>query len=320
MNIKESIIFGPVPSRRLGRSIGVNNIPHKICSYSCVYCQVGKADKMQVERQEFYPPEAIIDQLERKLYCLNAKDFPDYITIVPDGEPTLDIHLGELIEKLKTYGILVAVITNGSLIDNKSVQAELMLADYISIKIDTVNHSTWRRVNKPHKDLNLGSIQKAIRDFSKSFSGKLVTESMLLKDVNDSDEELIALSQLLQTIRTDTAYIAIPTRPPAFQGTFPADETAVTLAYEIFRRHNLNAELLTGYEGNAFASSGNFADDMLSITAVHPLRKDAVLELMTKSNASEENLNQLIDNGSIKIVNFNNQDYFLRRFGNKQKH
>jgi len=316
----ESIIFGPVPSRRLGRSIGVNNIPHKICSYSCVYCQVGKVDKMQINRREFYPPDSIINQVDRKLYCLNAKDFPDYITIVPDGEPTLDIHLGELIVKLKTYGILVAVITNGSLIDNKSVQAELMLADYVSIKIDTVNHITWRSVNKPHKALHLRSILKAIHDFSKSFSGQLVTESMLLKDVNDSDEELEALAQFLQDIRPNIAYIAIPTRPPAFEGIFPADETAVTLAYEIFSRHNLTAEMLTGYEGNAFASSGNFTDDMLSITAVHPMRRDAVLELMAKSNATEESLNLLIDNGLIKIINFNNQDYFLRRFGNEQKH
>jgi len=316
----ENLIFGPVPSRRLGRSIGVNNIPHKVCSYSCAYCQIGKADKMQIERQEFYPPDAIVDQVERKLYCLNAKDLPDYITIVPDGEPTLDIHLGELIVKLKTFGISVAVITNGSLIDNKSVQAELMLADYISIKIDTVNHATWRRINKPHKDLNLSSILKAFSEFSKNFSGKLVTESMLLKDVNDFDEELEALAQFLQDIRTDIAYIAIPTRPPAFEGTFPADETAVTLAYEIFSRHNLKAELLTGYEGNAFSSSGNFADDMLSITAVHPMRRDAVMQLLAKSNASENDLNQLIENGSIKIINFNNQDYFLRRFSNVQKH
>jgi wyosine [tRNA(Phe)-imidazoG37] synthetase (radical SAM superfamily) len=273
---------------------------------------------MQIERQQFFSPDAIVDQLEWKLNCMNAKDLPDYITIVPDGEPTLDIHLGKLIVKLKTFGIPVAVITNSSLIDHKSVQAELRNADYVSIKIDTINHTTWRRVNKPHKNLNFSSILKAAGDFSKSYTGRLVTESMLLKDINDSDEELEGLAKFLQGIRTDTAYIAIPTRPPAFMGTFPASETAVTLAYDIFRSHNLNAELLTGYEGNAFASSGNFTDDILSITAVHPMRKDAVLELMAKSNAMEEDLNQLIDNGLIKIINFNNQDYFLRRFGNEQ--
>jgi len=310
----ENIIFGPVPSRRLGKSLGINNIPHKICSYSCAYCQVGKAVKIQIERQEFYPTDIIVKQLEKKLNSLNTKDFPDYITIVPDGEPTLDIHLGELIKKLKPFGIPVAVITNSTLIDHKDVQDELMLADYVSVKVDTVTQETWRLVNKPHKDLNLITILQAIRIFSHNFKGKLVTESMLLKDINDSKDELGTLAKYLQDINPNIAYIAIPTRPPAFEGIFPANETAVTLAYEIFSSHKLETELLTGYEGNAFASSGNFIDDILSITAVHPMRKDAVMVLLSKSNAKMESLNFLIEKGLIKNIIFNNQEYFLRKF------
>lgn len=314
----ENIIFGPVPSRRLGKSIGINNIPHKVCSYSCAYCQVGKADKMQVERREFYLPDIIVRKLEYKLNVLAKSDLPDYITIVPDGEPTLDIHLGELIVKLKSSGFPVAIITNSSLIDRRDVQAELMLADYVSIKVDTVNQASWRKVNKPHKDLNHDTILQGIREFSKNFKGTLVTESMLLKDVNDSEEELEALASFLHDIGPEIAYIAIPTRPPAFEGTFPADETAVTLAYEIFNRHNVPAELLTGYEGTAFASSGNFEEDILSITAVHPMRKDAVLQLLAKSNTPVDSLNQLVNNNLIKIVSFNNQEYYLRKFSIKQ--
>jgi len=310
----ENIIFGPVPSRRLGRSIGINNIPHKVCSYSCAYCQVGKAVKMQTERQEFYPTDIIVRQLGKKLKSLNANEYPDYITIVPDGEPTLDIHLGKLIKKLKPFGIPVAVITNSTLIGRKDVQEELMHADYVSIKVDTVNNASWKLVNKPHKDLNLISILQAIRSFSQNFKGKLVTESMLLKGLNDSKEELETLAQYLQEISPTLAYIAIPTRPPAFEGIFPANEAAVTLAYEIFKSHKLETELLTGYEGNAFASSGNFIDDILSITAVHPMRIDAVMELMSKSNATIESLDFLIEKGMIKNIKFNDQEYFLRKF------
>lgn len=310
----ENIIFGPVPSRRLGKSIGVNNIPHKVCSYSCAYCQVGKADTMQVKRREFYLPDVISRQLEHKLNSLAKSDLPDYITIVPDGEPSLDIHLGELILKLKSFGFPVAVITNSSLLNLLDVQSALMQADYVSVKVDTVNQASWRKVNKPHKDLNLYAILEGIRGFSKKFNGILVTESMLLKDVNDSEEELEALAQFLHDINPEIAYIAIPTRPPAFEGTFPADETAVALAHETFSRHKLNAELLTGYEGNAFASSGNFTDDILSITAVHPMRRDAVVELMAKSNATELTLNQLIESELMEKVTFNNQEYFLRKF------
>jgi wyosine [tRNA(Phe)-imidazoG37] synthetase (radical SAM superfamily) len=313
----ENIIFGPVPSRRLGKSIGINNIPHKVCSYSCAYCQVGKADKMQIERQEFYHPEVITRKLEYKLNSLPKDDFPDYITIVPDGEPTLDIHLGELILKLKSVGFPVAVITNSSLLSRKDVQSDLMHADYVSVKVDTVNLTSWRKINKPHKDLNFASILQGIRDFSQNYKGKLVSESMLLKDVNDSENEMEAIALFLHEVGPEIAYIAIPTRPPAFDGTFPADESAVTLAYEIFRRQKLNTELLTGYEGNAFASSGNFAEDILSITAVHPMRKDAVLQLLAKSNAPLDSLNQLIENGLIKIVSFDNHEYYLRKFSSK---
>ncbi|MCX6234285.1 MAG: radical SAM protein [Bacteroidetes bacterium] len=310
----ENLIFGSVPSRRLGRSIGVNNIPHKVCSYSCAYCQIGKAKKMQVKREDFYHPDIIVKQIEHKFNNLDTKDLPDYITIVPDGEPTLDVHLGELIVKLKTFGFPVAVITNSSLIDCKDVQAELMNADYISIKVDTVNHSSWKRINKPHRMLNLESILKAIQVFSKVYTGKLVTETMLIKDVNDTEEELVKLTQYLQYTKPDLAYIATPTRPTAFKNILPADEATIAFAYKIFTSHSISTELLNGYEGNAFASSGNFTNDILSITAVHPMRRDAVLELMAKSNATEERLNILIDNGLIKKINFNNQVYYLRNF------
>ncbi len=316
----DNLIFGPVPSRRLGKSMGVNNIPYKVCSYACVYCQVGKAVKMQAERRAFYPSDDIVRQVEKKLNGLVTHELPDYITIVPDGEPTLDIHIGELIVKLKTFGLPVAVISNGSLIDHQDVRAELMNADYISFKVDTVNRSTWKRVNKPHKDLNLNSILKAIRDFSKCYQGKLVTESMLLKNVNDTVEELTSLAQYLGEVKPATAYIAIPSRPPAFEDVIPADETTVALAFEIFTAHSVTPELLTGYEGNAYASSGNFREDILSITAVHPMRRDAVLELMSHCGVNEESLNVLIDKGLIKTVHFNNQIYYLRKFAKKHDH
>jgi wyosine [tRNA(Phe)-imidazoG37] synthetase (radical SAM superfamily) len=277
---------------------------------------VGKADVMQVERQEFYLPNAIVREVKRKLSSLSTADYPNYLTIVPDGEPTLDIHLGELILKLKSLGIPVAVITNSSLISRKDVLDDLMNADYISVKVDTVNPVSWKKINKPHKSLDLGIILTAVNDFSKVFEGVLVTESMLLKGINDTEEELTKLARYLKKVKSDMAYIAIPTRPPAFENIYPANEAAVALAYDIFSYMCISAELLTGYEGNAFASSGNFTDDILSITAVHPMRKDAVIQLMAKSNTSEESLNKLINNGLIEKITYNKQDYFLRKFGN----
>jgi wyosine [tRNA(Phe)-imidazoG37] synthetase (radical SAM superfamily) len=310
----EQIIFGPVPSRRLGQSLGINNIPHKVCSYSCAYCQVGKAEKMQVERQEFYKPDIIVKQVEQKLNELSSGHYPDFLTIVPDGEPTLDIHLGELILNLKMLGIPVAVITNASLLTDSSVQAELLNAEYISLKIDSVIPSTWRKINKPHKTLNLDNILKSAFQFSKIFRGKLVTETMLIKGLNDNQGELESIANYLLQVVPETAYIAIPTRPVPFDGIVAADENDILSAWMIFKDQHLTTEFLTGYEGNAFASTGNFEKDMLSITAVHPLRHDAVEELMDKSGAHKTDLNQMINIGLIRKTIYNNQIFYLRNF------
>ncbi len=314
----ESLVFGSVPSRRLGRSLGVNNIPHKVCTYSCLYCQVGKTKKNPAERKIYYSPDSILQQVKKKLACLDSCN-PDYISIVPNGEPTLDINLGELIVKLRTFGIPIAVITNGSLINHKDVRQDIMLADYVSIKVDTVSPATWKIINKPPNELIFSSILSGIEHFSKEYKSRLVTESMMIKGINESHDELISIALFLQKIRPFISYIAIPTRPPASINTIAADELAVTLAYDIFTNYNLSAELLTAYEGNAFASSGNFEEDILSITAVHPMRKAAVMQLLERSYATDERLKLLIDKGLIEKINYNNQEYYLRKFSKLKK-
>lgn len=310
----EDLVFGPVPSRRLGKSIGVNNIPHKVCSYSCAYCQVGKGDKIQVIRQEFYKPEILVRQIEKKLNKLSQQDYPDYITIVPNGEPTLDINLGKLITSIKKLGVPVAVISNSSLLHQEKVREELSLANYVSLKVDTVNAHTWKHINKPHKNLLLKQTLDAILAFTQHYTGRCVTETMLVKDVNTSDSELSATAQFIKLFKPNIAYISIPTRPPAFEGTLPPLEETLLRAYETFSWHCLNAEFLTGYEGNAFASTGNFHNDLLSITAVHPMRIDAVKELMAKTNATEESLKKLIDKNLVKEITYERQLFIVRSF------
>jgi len=311
----ERRVFGPVPSRRLGKSLGVNNIPHKICTYSCLYCQVGKAIKMQVNRKEFYKPQVLVDEVKTVLCNIqNNDEYPDYITIVPDGEPTLDIHLGELIDRLKTIKILVAVITNASLIQYPDVQNDLLKADYVSVKADTFNIENWHKINKPHKNLVLNEVMCGISSFAQKFSGKLVTETMLLKGINDTYDDLDYTARFIETFEPHTAYISIPTRPPAFKEAIPADEAIVNEAYHIFKEHIDKVELLTGYEGNAFSSTGNFREDILSITAVHPMREDAVLELLHKTNGNKDTLARLIEEKLFEKLQYDGHNYYLRKF------
>jgi wyosine [tRNA(Phe)-imidazoG37] synthetase (radical SAM superfamily) len=311
----EKKVFGPVPSRRLGKSLGINNIPYKICTYSCAYCQLGKAIKVQVKRQEFYKSEELLNEVIIVLSSLRDKrDYPDYITIVPDGEPTLDINIGVLISKLHTLEIPVAVITNASLINLPDVRRALIKADYISVKADSFNKETWRKINKPHKKLNLDEITSGIVNFREEYSGKLVTETMLIKGINDTYNELKNTARIVGTFMPDIAYISIPTRPPAFKNVIAADESSVNKAYHIFREHIDKVELLTDYEGSAFASTGNFKDDLLSITAVHPMREDAVLKLMYKEGDNKDILNTLLKEKLLEKTQYNGYNYYMRKF------
>lgn len=312
---QEERIYGPVPSRRFGRSLGVNNIPHKVCSYSCAYCQVGKGYRIVTQRERFYPPEELVREVEQKLKQLEQSGYPDYISIVPDGEPTLDLNLGKLITKLRKLGIPVAVITNSSLIPMKEVQSALSHADLVSVKVDTVTPEIWKRLNKPHKTLDLDQILGSLNHFTNSYSGKLITETMLIKDFNDSDKELSRIAQYLQSIKPATAYVGIPTRPTAFSNAFPPSKETVLRAHEIFYWHCLDVELLTGYEGNAFSSTGNFTRDLLSITAVHPMRKEAVEKLMQKTQTQPKELQTLIAEGKIDEITYEGETFYLRNFG-----
>jgi wyosine [tRNA(Phe)-imidazoG37] synthetase (radical SAM superfamily) len=315
INIMERRVFGPVPSRRLGKSLGVNNIPYKICTYSCIYCQVGKAIKMQINRQEFYKPEELFDEVKELLYSIqDEKDFPDYITIVPDGEPTLDINLGVLIEKLKTLEVPLAVITNASLIDQPEVQNDLLKADYVSVKADAFSFEIWKKINKPYKHLDILQIKDGLILFREKFTGKMVTETMLVKGVNDCSSELKNTARVIKSFKPNVAYIAIPIRPPAFKSVEPSDEATVNKAYHIFMEYIDNVELLTGYEGNAFASAGNFRDDLLSITAVHPMREDAVLELLEKTGDNKHLLVEILQENLVGKVQFGGHSYYLRKF------
>ncbi len=307
--------FGPVPSRRLGRSIGINNIPPKVCTYSCIYCQIGKAIRMQTARQAFFEPDELAEEAGKVLSDIAGKgDYTDYLTIVPDGEPTLDIHLGTLVKKLKETGIPVAVISNASLIDRTGVQRDLAEADFVSLKIDAVTRTIWKKINKPHKSMDLDGILAGMLAFKDRYRGKLVTETMLIRDVNDSTDEIRKVASHVENLGPDTAYLAIPTRPPAFKNVKSATVKKVNEAFQIFSDRIPAVEYLTGYEGNAFASSGDPGGDVLSITAVHPMRDDAVHDLLDRSGADWQVVEDLVRQELLRKTRYKDHDFYLRKF------
>ena len=308
------IAFGPVPSRRLGRSLGINNIPPKICSYSCAYCQVGRTTQMEVERRPFYRPEEILDEVREKVENSGSMGKAiDFLTFVPDGEPTLDVNLGREIEMLKPLGIKVAVISNASLIWDEGVREELSKADWVSLKVDTVEELAWRRINRPHRALRLESILEGILDFSRSYKGVLATETMLVRDVNDGERSLEMIADFLAQVRPAKAYISVPTRPPAENWVLPPSEESINRAYQIFSRKMGQVELLVGYEGDIFDFTGDVERDLLSITAVHPMRKEAVEKFLEQAGKSWDVIQRLIDAGQLVETEYGGNRFYLRR-------
>ncbi len=308
------IAFGPVPSRRLGHSLGINNIPPKICLYACVYCQLGRTIKIQLARREFYKPTDIIKDILNKVTEARGKKEPiDYLSFVPDGEPTLDVNLGKETDLLKPLGIKIAVISNASLIANSFVRDNLAEADWVSLKVDAMSEECWRQMDRPHGSLKLKDILKGISTFSNMFKGTLVTETMLIKGVNDSQNEISRIASFLMGINPSRVYIAIPTRPPAEKWVELACEHSINRAYQIFTEKLDKVEYLLGYKGNAFAFTSNAEDDLLSITSVHPMREDAINEFLLKSNTDSHLIKRLITEGKLVETEYNGKKFYTRR-------
>jgi wyosine [tRNA(Phe)-imidazoG37] synthetase (radical SAM superfamily) len=311
--VTSSIIYGPVPSRRLGRSLGINNIPPKKCSYSCVYCQIGKTPRRQIEREVFYEPRDIARQARERTACIRDKgEAIDYLSFVPDGEPTLDTYLDDEIRLLRETGIKIAVITNASLVWREDVRRALHKADWVSIKVDAVSSAAWRRINRPHQQLNLDAIMGGILSFARSFRGELTTETMLIRGINENPREVSRIADFLEKLRPSKAYLAVPTRPPA-EKVSPADEESINTAYQIFSERLNDVEYLIGYEGNAFSSTGDIAEDLLGITAVHPMRQEAVTEILARSGADRDVIEGLVKEGRIIKTEYQGNRFYVRK-------
>jgi len=309
------ISFGPIPSRRLGKSLGINNIlSPKKCSYGCVYCQVGKTKLHTIERQYFFEPSYILHEVSEHLGKLKSSEIPDYLTFVANGEPTLDVNLGETILLLKTLNLPIAVITNASLLYEPTVVNNLMLADWVSLKIDAPDTQTWQLVNQPFKSLNFETHITSILKFAEHFKGILCTETMLVQGLNDSETQIANLAEIVKQVNAFKSYLSIPTRPPAFSSISAPAIEKINYAWQIYTNQGINTELLIGFEGTNTGHTGNAYDDILNILAVHPLREDTVNELLKKDNADFSVIESLLKQQLIKQIPYNNYKFYFRNY------
>lgn len=204
-------VFGPVPSRRLGRSLGVDLVPFKTCSYDCIYCQLGRTTCHTVERKEWVPLDAVLDELKLKLASR-----PDYITLSGSGEPTLYSRLGELIEHIQAMtDVPVAALTNGSLLWQKPVRDELALADLVMPSLDAPDRDRFEFINRPHPDITFERLLEGLEALRREFSGKYWLEIMLLAGYTALPESVRELAKLVRRIQPDKVQLNTAVRPPA---------------------------------------------------------------------------------------------------------
>lgn len=309
-------VFGPLKSRRLGMSLGVNNVPYKTCTYSCIYCQLGRTTNLTIVRKVFYSPKDIASEVFE--FVSNVSGNVDYVTFVPDGEPLLDINIGQEIFEIKnSVSKPVAVLTNASLLFREDTKEDLFNADLVSVKIDALKENTWRAINRPHPDLRFTDVLEGIKEFAKVFKGKLITETMLVDGFNTNLDELGLIADFIKNLNPWRIYIAIPVRPPAEIYVKPPPSEKLVEIYTLFvnKLGESRVELLNLPEPPEFYVHGDPEGWLLNLVSVHPLRLSYALRILEKTVEDPESLiKKLVEKHEIIIVNFAGEDFILRRF------
>lgn len=261
-------LFGPVPSRRLGRSLGVSPIEGKTCNYSCVYCQLGRTNHMTNTRRMFYPVAEILKEFEEAL-VRNPNGF-DIVTVVGEGEPTLYLGLGALIDGIHARTEKpVAVITNGALLYDAQVRTEVAKADIVLPSLDAYDAETFRKIDRPIGTLRFDQVERALIDFTHAYTGQIWIEIMLVGGMNDDDAALGHFRALLGKLRYDRVYVNTPVRPPAEDYVRVSEKDRIEKACALFGA--VSIDMLTS---GSFSSE--ITDDYEAICSIirrHPMNR-----------------------------------------------
>jgi wyosine [tRNA(Phe)-imidazoG37] synthetase (radical SAM superfamily) len=274
--MKLKTLFGPVPSRRLGLSLGIDLVPFKVCSMDCIYCQLGKTTKKTVERECYVTPGEVLDEWGR---IRNEIGDIDYIAIAGSGEPTLNFHVGKLIEQLRSVtDFPIAILTNGSLLFQKEVRQELLNAHVVLPSLDAVTPKIFKRINRPHPSLSIEEIIEGLRAFRRMYKGKMWLEIMLVKGVNDSQGELERIKETLLKIGPDKVQLNTVVRPGSDGETKPIQVGELKKIQEYLGR---SCEIITavGRKKNTVKAEG-LDEIIISMVRRHPLTISEIIQTL----------------------------------------
>lgn len=294
-------VFGPVPSRRLGPVLGIDLVPHKVCTFDCLYCDLGRTTRKTVTRELFYPPEEILAECEA---WFNAND-PSairYVSICGSGEPTLYQGLGRVVGGLKTMSRTpLALVTNGALLGRREVQEELRGVDLVLPSLDTVNEAVFKVLNRPAPLLSACRIVSDLEEFRRTFAGQIWLEVCLCRGINDAPSDLERLRDALKGIRPDRIQLNTPVRAPCEDVAYPLSGVQMEMAREIL---GTEAEVIDSYRGGAPAGGSALDEEnLLEILRRHPATRSELKEFFPAMEGSIDALiAHLVKKGSIYAV------------------
>ncbi len=301
-------IYGPVPSRRLGRSLGIDLVPHKICTYNCIYCQIGKTTKKTLLRKEYIRKEEVLQEVKA---FLSKGDSPiDHFSLSGSGEPTLHSKIRSVIEEIKTLSsIPVAVITNGSLLYEREVREDLLGADVVLPSLDAVSSEVFMRINRPHPEISAEKIIEGMVEFRKVYKGQIWLEVLFCKEVNDTPGELRRMKEVVERVQPDLIHLNTVVRPPSEDWVKPLSQKEMEEIQAFFGE---KATIISEFDRHLLPpTESNLAEETLRILRRRPLSlTDLSKGMGIPEKELEKYIEPLVKERKIRARLFGNSIYY----------
>jgi len=303
----EKFVYGPVPSRRLGLSLGVDLVPYKVCSYDCIYCQLGRTKEKTIERSPYIPAEKILDQVYQKL---KEGVCADYITVAGSGEPTLNSEIGSLIHDIKRHTkIPVAVLTNGSLLGDSQVRESIIEADVVLPSLDAHNQEGFETINRPHPDIKFGAMVNGLMTFRNEYAGAIWLEVFILDGINATETDALQFKHWIDKIHPQKIQVNTAIRPSAEAYARQVSTEDLARFCEILGD---KAEVIAPFRGSEkHTGKANIEEDLLSLLARRPCSLDDISSgLKVHKNEILKYIEPLVKGHKLKMVKKGSEIYY----------
>lgn len=308
--MSDKVVYGPVPSRRLGRSLGVDLVPYKVCSYDCIYCQIGQTPSPTVERKPYISADKVVDDV---LDSLENGVAPDYITLGGSGEPTLNSDIGEIIKRIKSStDIPVTVLTNGSMFMFGEVRAEVKAADVVLPSFDACREEMFKEINRPCAEIDFYEMAEGLVQFRKEYTGQIWVEIFLVNGINTSDADIEKFKYWMDRIQADKIHLNTAVRPTAESGVSRPDDDRLIRIRDILGNR---AEIVVAYQGEEARAGGSAVrEDLISLLSRRPCTlEDIANGLNTHQHEILKYLEPLVNSGEVEMVRTNEGTYYQKK-------